>query len=33
VLTHLYFQSVVLASGATRIETIFREPGQGLGCA
>jgi HK97 family phage major capsid protein len=24
VLTHLYFQSVVLASGATRIDTIFR---------
>jgi HK97 family phage major capsid protein len=25
VLTHLYFQSVVLASGATRIDTIYRE--------
>jgi HK97 family phage major capsid protein len=24
VLTHLYFQSVVLASGATRIDTVFR---------
>jgi HK97 family phage major capsid protein len=25
VLTHLYFQSVVLASGATRIDTIYRQ--------